>query len=266
MSADSAWRLANVVGNSAFLHARERDDQFGGAVPLGLGVHASYPCGGERASVRLPLRKNYDLGVGINDSGEDWSYPVEEQLLSLGVEDPTNFSTRSARDRENMKEIRDDQLESIDSDYLSAEKDPQVLPDKIFGSPSLQSRIRDVLGEYKEIFRLEIRKGEPAKLEPFELEVRNPSDTWLIPAHKLPPRRLDRNRQRELQHLVDKLEKLGAIQLSTATHYSHPFVVPKPDNKGRLVIDYKNLNRVTTSESWPIPNIRDMIYRIGASG
>ena len=148
MSADSAWRLANVVGNSAFLHARERDDQFGGAVPLGLGVHASYPCGGERASVRLPLRKNYDLGVGINDSGEDWSYPVEEQLLSLGVEDPTNFSTRSARDRENMKEIRDDQLESIDSDYLSAEKDPQVLPDKIFGSPSLQSRIRDVLGAY----------------------------------------------------------------------------------------------------------------------
>ena len=83
MSADSAWRLANVVGNSAFLHARERDDQFGGAVPLGLGVHASYPCGGERASVRLPLRKNYNHGVrselaplevGISDKGEDWSY------------------------------------------------------------------------------------------------------------------------------------------------------------------------------------------------
>jgi len=64
-----------------------------------------------------------------------------------------------------------------------------------------------------------------------------------------------------------KLEKLGALQPSRATHYSHPIVIPKPNKKWRVVLDYMNLNRVTTSEScsWPIPNIQDMIYRIGAS-
>ena len=83
MSSDKARRVADVVGDNAFPLARERDDQSGGAVSPSLGVHASYPRGGERASVRLPLRKNYDLEVreklaplevGISDKGEDWSY------------------------------------------------------------------------------------------------------------------------------------------------------------------------------------------------
>ena len=58
MSAVSARRAANVVGDNAFPLARERNDQSGGAVSPSLGVYAFYPCGGERASVRLPLRKN----------------------------------------------------------------------------------------------------------------------------------------------------------------------------------------------------------------
>jgi hypothetical protein len=33
----------------------------------------------------------------------------------------------------------------------------------------------------------------------------------------------------------------------------------------RLVLNYKNLNAETSSEGWPIPNIRVMIYRIGAT-
>mmetsp|Transcript_13859 Transcript_13859/g.20735 ORF Transcript_13859/g.20735 Transcript_13859/m.20735 type:complete len:100 (+) Transcript_13859:328-627(+) len=98
-----------------------------------------------------------------------------------------------------MKEIRNDQLESIDSDYLDPDSESSMLPEKIYGSPYLQSRNREVLIQYEDTLRLEIPKDEPAKLEPLELEVRNPSETWVIPANKLSPRKLDWSRLRELQ-------------------------------------------------------------------
>ena len=84
------------------------------------------------------------LDVGISDIGEEWSYPAEEQLLSLG-EDLSNFSNRSTRDREDMKEIRNDQLDSIDSDYLDSEGESPTIPEKVYGSPDLQEKIREVL-------------------------------------------------------------------------------------------------------------------------
>jgi hypothetical protein len=62
--------------------------------------------------------------------------------------------------------------------------------------------------------------------------------------------------------MTTQLEDLGVIQSSTATHYSHSFVVPKPEEKWRLVLDFKNLNKATLSEGWPIPNIKEMNYRI----
>ena len=61
-----------------------------------------------------------------------------------------------------MKEICNDQLESIDSDYLDSEGESPTIPEKVYGSPDLQEKIRGVLLKYKDIFRLEIWKGKPA--------------------------------------------------------------------------------------------------------
>jgi hypothetical protein len=121
-----------------------------------------------------------------------------------------------------------------------------------------------VLHKHRKRFLTTVGK-EPANTEPFELKVDDPTK-WKMPKNKLPPRRLDKTRQFEMNKLIMLLISLCVIQTSTATHYSHPFVVPKPGNDDwRLVLDYKNLNAETSSEGWPIPNIGDMIYRIGAT-
>ena len=41
-------------------------------------------------------------------------------------------------------------------------------------------------------------------------------------------------------------------------------MVPKSDGTKRLCIDYRNLNDCTEDASWPIPNINEMLRRIGA--
>jgi hypothetical protein len=161
-----------------------------------------------------------------------------------------------------------DQLESIESEYLIPHKEGDSdfeMPTKIFGPATLRKKTKYVLNKYKEQFRIKVGK-EPANIEPFTLELSSSSKEWFVPANKLPPRRLDKTRQFEMNKLIMLLITLGCLQTSTATHYSHPFVVPKPgDNNWRMVLDYKNLNKLTSSEGWPIPNIRDMIYRIGSN-
>jgi hypothetical protein len=126
------------------------------------------------------------------------------------------------------------------------------LPTKLFRPPSLQRKTKVVLNRYKERFTLNVNK------EPFSLDCKDIEESkrqWFVPANKLNARRHDKTKQHELHKMIRMLIALNVIKSSKATHYSHPFVVPKPDDKWRLVLDYKNLNNVTSSESWPIPNI-----------
>jgi hypothetical protein len=179
-----------------------------------------------------------------------------------------NYSTRTEWGREDISEIRTDQLESIESEYLAPKKGDDSdfeLPTKIFGPASLRDRTKYVLNKHRKRFRITVGK-EPAHIEPFELKVDDPKTRWNVSKNKLAPRRLDKTRQFEMNKIIMLLVTLNVIQTSKATHYSHPFVVPKPGKDNwRLVLDYKNLNAETSSEGWPIPNIRDMIYRIGAT-
>jgi len=40
-------------------------------------------------------------------------------------------------------------------------------------------------------------------------------------------------------------------------------LTPKPNGEQRFCIDYRNLNLQTESMGWPLPNIRQMLERIG---
>jgi len=75
---------------------------------------------------------------------------------------------------------------------------------------------------------------------------------------------MDQERELELHRQVQVLLKNNIIEKSNDNYYSHAFLVPKPNGKWRFVLDFKNLNKATTNHyDWPIPNIRDMLYRIG---
>ena len=56
------------------------------------------------------------------------------------------------------------------------------------------------------------------------------------------------------------------IRVSEATHYSQVLLTPKPNNQWRFCVDFRNLNDCTKPESWPLPNIKETLNRIGQSG
>ena len=72
-------------------------------------------------------------------------------------------------------------------------------------------------------------------------------------------------RQTVIRELVTTMLKSGIIVKSNASYYSQVILAPKPDGTFRFCIDYRGLIEATESASWPIPNIRLMLGRLGAA-
>lgn len=173
----------------------------------------------------------------------------------------SNMSTIAPYLREDLYGIDDDQLESIPSEFLSDHDEKhQILPCNIRGPQSLQDSISDMLERYHSRFSTEVR-AEPAKLPPFDLRVDKAA--WELAQNSLPARRADQTRQAEINKITSTLKDHNIITPSREPYYSHAFVVPKPNGKWRFVVDYKNLNLITEMERWPIPNIKEMLFRLG---
>ena len=71
--------------------------------------------------------------------------------------------------------------------------------------------------------------------------------------------------QREIKGQIDAMLHNRIIKKSQANYYSQVLLTPKPNGQWRFCIDYRNLNEATSQESsFPLPNIIQMIERIGA--
>jgi len=144
-------------------------------------------------------------------------------------------------------------------DNSSSTVEPYTLP-TVAGSENLQLRLRDLLKEYKHIFSEELRK-EHAKLPPMDLRVAN--DKWRTNKNCAPPRPHSRAKQEEIERQVNAMLASGVIKPSQAPWYSQVHIVPKPNNKWRFCIDFRNLNDCSEAMGWPIPNTYRMLQRLG---
>lgn len=131
----------------------------------------------------------------------------------------------------------------------------------IGGSPELQIRLRALCLEFQDIFSDEL-PSKPAHIDPFDMVV--DAQKWKVPANRTPPRPQSSVKQAEIiRHLNIMLSK-GIVEPSSSSHYSQVLLIPKGEKDSRMVIDLRNLNECTADASWPIPNIAEMLRRIGA--
>ena len=143
---------------------------------------------------------------------------------SKKIQEESNFSKRSAYDREDIAEIPDEMMEAIPSTvFENSPTTPLTIPTRIFGPESLQTRIRAELETHKEVFSKTV-KEEAATVEPFELLV-DPKE-WEQPANRQGTRKMDNQKSYELRKQINLLLEKGVIEPSTQGYYSHGFVVP----------------------------------------
>jgi hypothetical protein len=118
------------------------------------------------------------------------------------------------------------------------------------------------VNEFKDLFSSQLR-AKPADIPAMTIDVDLPE--WESNKNRGPARKVSVAKMTEIHRQIAKMmdSKVIAPSLS-ATEYSHVILTPKPNNKWRFCIDYRALNKATRSKnSWPIPNIQDMLQRLG---
>ena len=65
-------------------------------------------------------------------------------------------------------------------------------------------------------------------------------------------------------YIMEMLEK-GVIRKSNSPYASPVILVPKSDGTTRLCIDYRELNKQTIKDKYPLPNMNDIFDRLGGS-
>ena len=136
----------------------------------------------------------------------------------------------------------------------------------IKGTPEEQSQIYDLVSEYKDIFCTSVH-AIPAKLTPMELEV--DASIWNHNRNRGAARVQTRHKQEAVVEMVTKMLKTGVIIPSQASEYSQVHLVNKDRtgataNNFRFTIDYRNLNSACKPLGWPLPNIKQLLQRLGA--
>ena len=114
--------------------------------------------------------------------------------------------------------------------------------------------LRTLMHEYKDLFRdvpgrtnilqhdVDVGEAKPIKQSPYRF---NPQKTDLV------------------QQEVDYMLKHGLIQQSNSPWSSPVVLVKKENGQSRLCFDYRKVNSVTVTDSYPLPRVDDCIDSIG---
>ncbi len=151
------------------------------------------------------------------------------------------------------------EMEDEDIPDPVSNKTEKVQP-HVAGPEQLQKSIRNLVAEFDEIFS-ETLRSTPAGLTPLELNV--DMSKWQKTRNRLPARVQTRAKEYEIERQINKMLANNVIKPSQAAYYSQVHLEPKPDNKWRFCLDFRELNNCTESMSWPIPNVLKMLQRLG---
>ena len=137
--------------------------------------------------------------------------------------------------------------------YLAHVVDTSIIEVKLENVP--------VVCEFLDVFPEDLPGLPPDRELEFGIEVLSGSAPISIPPYRMAPMKL-KELKTQLQDLVDK----GFIRPSVSPWGAPVLFVKKKDGTMRLCIDYRQLNKVTVKNRYPLPRIDDLFDQLqGAS-
>ena len=129
-------------------------------------------------------------------------------------------------------------------------------------NPSEERRLKELLVEFKDIFsdtdgKIGHYKGEPLKVSiPGDVRPIRKSPYSIHPKYEIP-----------LRAELELLQKEGIIRESKSAWSAPAIVIPKPNRPGniRLVVDYREVNKLIEKDSHPLPRMDRCLDQVGRS-
>ncbi|GFX83127.1 uncharacterized protein TNCV_4987211 [Trichonephila clavipes] len=101
----------------------------------------------------------------------------------------------------------------------------------------------------------QLREGEGETTNILEYHI----NTGNIPPISVPPYRISPVKKEILRKKIEDLLEKDIIEESESPYGAPVLLIPKPNNQFRLCIDYRKLNEVTVSDTYPLPRMDDLL-------
>ncbi|GJT58370.1 putative reverse transcriptase domain-containing protein [Tanacetum coccineum] len=144
----------------------------------------------------------------------------------------------------------------------NAHKDPNVVTAQIMEKKSDEKRLEDipVVREFLEVFPEDLPGLPPVRQVEFQIDL-IPGATPVARA----PYRLAPSEMQELSNQLQELADRGFIRPSTSPWGAPVLFVKKKDGSFRMCIDYRELNKLTIKNRYPLPRIDDLFDQLQGS-
>lgn len=144
---------------------------------------------------------------------------------------------------------------------ISDELDPEMVNIQILGPESLQLSLTALVKEFSDLATASIAERQLTGVEPLRIDLvesvsKNPKSPFR--GHSRYPLKLMDQIEQFTKELLDK----GIIEPSDGEFIQPVLLVSKKDGTMRFCIDFRFLNKITRSVSWPIPDIQTLIQRL----
>lgn len=192
----------------------------------------------ENNRVNLTLLNSSDKSIDLNSNLQLTLHPIEKHTYHFNTQ---NKSTCLNRTKEVLNCLRTSHLNSEESRVL-----------------------RDVCSKYSDVFHLP--NEQLTSTEAITHQIRTTSEQPInVKSYRFPE-----IHKQEVQAQIDKMLDQNIIQPSLSPWSSPIWIVPKKldasgQKKWRIVIDYRKLNDITIGETYPIPNITEILDQLGKS-
>ena len=124
---------------------------------------------------------------------------------------------------------------------------------------STKSKLQDILCKHHHVFALE--DGERGEIGMVQMRI----DNGDAEPRRQPARRTLFAARWEIARQLRSMQEQGVIQPSSSPWASPVVLVRKKDGSLRFCIDYRDLNSVTKSDTFPLPRVDDMLDELGRS-
>ncbi|KAK9130891.1 hypothetical protein Sjap_011378 [Stephania japonica] len=126
----------------------------------------------------------------------------------------------------------------------------------------VETRLEDVpiVCDFPDVFPAELPGLPPPREIDFIVDLVPGTKPISIPPYRMAPKELD-----ELRGQLDELLELGFIRPSMSPWGAPVLFVKKKDDSLRLCIDYRQLNKATVKNKYPLPRIDDLFDQLTGS-
>ena len=203
--------------------------------------------------------------------------PASTQLHALYLLEKEKYGAEGKQNPfVTVREPKEKYLDHIeDDDHIDYDKQPRPWEDEEIMTSPLDSvifpadvdsaereNILQTLKKFEAVFSKDLSE-KPADLIPMTIKV--DENLWKTNKNRFPARQQSPIKNEEIKRQILIMLETGLIEPSLSSETSQVVLAMKPDGKWRFCIDYRNLNLATETIGWPIPNITQMLQRIGSN-